>query len=292
MIFAVSAAQAQTVQRLIESCRDRVGRPIVEDCLAARGKTADFDACREEASPQVRGCLQDRMADTPARLSRQVAIAHCRQSVGRGIVDACMQKRGVSADLGSCRRKAVSNVRACVRSGMIASFGRARVRSRHSVLPHHGGSTSRQELYAWWDGNGQSPIMPREGLADGQGLRPKETVSSRQGKASYDGVAFDPSRLRSLTHRRCACGLWHNSPFPPHANTTQTQPHRQRRSRSGDAMGHGCCPTSNPWRTMQSRACATDVSAITCLFARGNEHLARIGRRELETIFGVYRIFL
>ena len=127
MVFAVSPAQAQTVQRLIESCRDRIGRPLVEDCLAARGKTADFDACREEASPQVRGCVQDRMADIPARLSRQVAIAHCRQSVGRGIVDACMQKRGVSADLGSCRRKAVSNVRACVRSGMIASFGRARV---------------------------------------------------------------------------------------------------------------------------------------------------------------------
>jgi hypothetical protein len=117
--FAAAPALAQSVQTLVEQCRDTQGRAMVQACLARRGKSADWEACRETASPQVRACVQDH-GRTDA------AIVHCRQTVGRSIVDACMKRRGLVSDLEGCRDRAAPTVQACVRQGLIVAFGQAR----------------------------------------------------------------------------------------------------------------------------------------------------------------------
>ena len=53
------------------------------------------------------------------------AIAHCRDTVGRPAVHACLQAQGHAVVFESCRTKASPSVRACVRSTMISTFGRA-----------------------------------------------------------------------------------------------------------------------------------------------------------------------
>jgi|RhiMethySRZTD1v2_1073278.scaffolds.fasta_scaffold1096236_1 hypothetical protein len=117
--FATAPVLAQGVQALVEQCRDTQGRPMVQACLASRGKGADWEACRETAGPQVRACAQERGRT-------EGAIVHCRQTVGRSIVDACMQRRGLTFDLEGCRERAAPTVQACVRQGLIVAFGQAR----------------------------------------------------------------------------------------------------------------------------------------------------------------------
>lgn len=120
MCFTAAPALAQSVQALVEQCRDAQGRPIVQACLATRGMSADWEACRATASPHVQACARER-GRTDA------AIVHCRQTVGRSIVDACMKRRGQASALEACRERAAPTVQACVRQGLVASFGQARI---------------------------------------------------------------------------------------------------------------------------------------------------------------------
>ena len=117
-------ALGSTFERTIERCRDKIGRPIVQACLGGRGRGAAYDVCREEASPQVLACVQKAMIATSGRGDIQLAMEHCRQTVGRPIVQACMKSGGNGAALEACRTQASPRVRACVREGLIAAYGR------------------------------------------------------------------------------------------------------------------------------------------------------------------------
>ena len=61
-------------------------------------------------------------------LSKEQAIANCRESVGRPIVMACMQRAGGGeANFARCRETAVPKVKACVVAALNAANGRANV---------------------------------------------------------------------------------------------------------------------------------------------------------------------
>ncbi|MCJ9735510.1 tetratricopeptide repeat protein, partial [Bradyrhizobium sp. PRIMUS42] len=65
-----------------------------------------------------------------AALTKEAAIENCRMTVGRPIVQACMQAQGgrkAGADLEGCRAKASPQVRACVMAALNAANGRANV---------------------------------------------------------------------------------------------------------------------------------------------------------------------
>jgi hypothetical protein len=119
-------ALASTFERAIEHCRDAVGLPIVQACLSGRGNGAEFEACRARASPAVRACVQKTMLATRGRADLQQAIVHCRQTVGRPLVQTCMNTQGKGPELEECRKDATPRVRACVRERMIAAYGRAK----------------------------------------------------------------------------------------------------------------------------------------------------------------------
>ena len=65
-----------------------------------------------------------------AALTKEAAIENCRMTVGRPIVQACMQagggRRG-GANLEACRAKASPKVKACVMAALNAANGRANV---------------------------------------------------------------------------------------------------------------------------------------------------------------------
>ncbi|MET4797516.1 CHAT domain-containing protein [Bradyrhizobium sp. LB11.1] len=61
-----------------------------------------------------------------AALTKEAAIEHCRMSVGRPIVQACMRAGG-GANLEACRATATPKVRACVMAALNAANGRANV---------------------------------------------------------------------------------------------------------------------------------------------------------------------
>jgi CHAT domain-containing protein len=62
-----------------------------------------------------------------AGLSIEAAREHCRMSVGRPIVQACMRAGGGAGDREACRAKASPQVHACVMAALNAANGRANV---------------------------------------------------------------------------------------------------------------------------------------------------------------------
>ena len=70
-------------------------------------------------------------SDRASALSQEQARENCRQTVGRPIVQACMQGKGGGGDreanLAACRAGATPRVRACVQAAMNAANGRANV---------------------------------------------------------------------------------------------------------------------------------------------------------------------
>lgn len=65
-----------------------------------------------------------------AALTKEAAIENCRMTVGKPIVQACMQAQGgrrAGADIEGCRAKASPQVRACVMAALNAANGRANV---------------------------------------------------------------------------------------------------------------------------------------------------------------------
>jgi hypothetical protein len=126
LLGAAEPALGSTFERTIERCRDRIGRPIVQACLGDRGKGAAYEACRGEASPKVRACVQKAMIASSGRGNIEQAMEHCRQTVGRPIVEACLKNGGNGAAVEACRTQASPRVRACVRAGLIAAYGRTR----------------------------------------------------------------------------------------------------------------------------------------------------------------------
>jgi hypothetical protein len=122
----VEPALALDFQRAIEHCRDNIGLPIVQSCLYARGEGTEFEGCRANASPNVRACVQKTMIASRGRADVQRAIEHCRQTVGRPIVESCMRARSKSAQFEACRIEATPKVRACVHESMGAALGRGR----------------------------------------------------------------------------------------------------------------------------------------------------------------------
>ncbi|HTO59893.1 MAG TPA: CHAT domain-containing tetratricopeptide repeat protein [Bradyrhizobium sp.] len=60
-------------------------------------------------------------------LTKEAAIEHCRMTVGKPIVMACMQASGGRAGLEDCRAKAKPKVVACVMAALNAANGRANV---------------------------------------------------------------------------------------------------------------------------------------------------------------------
>lgn len=65
-----------------------------------------------------------------AALTKEAAIENCRMTIGKPIVQACMQAQGsrkAGADIAGCRAKAKPQVRACVLAALNAANGRANV---------------------------------------------------------------------------------------------------------------------------------------------------------------------
>ncbi|MGY4235492.1 CHAT domain-containing protein [Bradyrhizobium sp. USDA 4449] len=65
-----------------------------------------------------------------AALTKEAALETCRMSVGKPIVQACMQAQGgrkAGADIEGCRAKAKPQVRACVLAALNAANGRANI---------------------------------------------------------------------------------------------------------------------------------------------------------------------
>jgi len=108
---AHSGASAQ------KECRATVGGPIVRACVRSKlqhvgGKRHDHVlACRADATPAVRACVERTVPHI---------VAHCRETVGRPMVQACVQKR-IQQEGGSprqfvehCRMSMSWALRACV----------------------------------------------------------------------------------------------------------------------------------------------------------------------------------
>ena len=65
-----------------------------------------------------------------AALTKEAAIENCRMTVGKPIVQACMQAQGgrrAGADIEGCRAQANPKVHACVIAALNAANGRANV---------------------------------------------------------------------------------------------------------------------------------------------------------------------
>ena len=115
--FTSERATAASASQTIESCRATIGRPVVRACIQQKLQSEGgfpqqhLPGCRATASPAVRSCFQTAMKDV---------IAGCRNSVGKPIVEACVQARIASEgrffieQVQECRKSAFGPVRACV----------------------------------------------------------------------------------------------------------------------------------------------------------------------------------
>ena len=129
--FLTSAGVMSPLQAAVHSgasavreCRATVGRPIVQACVRLKVRheggrpRAHVQACRTDAIPAVRACIQRTVPHL---------VEHCRQTVGRPMVKACVQDR-MQSDGGppdrfveQCRLSISWAVRACVWRSAAAS---------------------------------------------------------------------------------------------------------------------------------------------------------------------------
>jgi hypothetical protein len=128
-VMASHPASAFSFDEAIERCRQTVGRPIVKACMWSRrwdvtGQSggADLNACKAWATPRVRACVRTAMTAAFGRAKVERTIEHCKQTLGRPIVKACMTglrdgaiATNPAAALEACRARATPQVRSCVR---------------------------------------------------------------------------------------------------------------------------------------------------------------------------------
>jgi hypothetical protein len=92
---------------------------------------ADSVACRHRRTRTLLAVFLGALIVGPATASAfsfSRTVVHCRQTVGRPIVQACMVgsfewARDRAAALAACRTRASPRVRACVQRAMIAAYG-------------------------------------------------------------------------------------------------------------------------------------------------------------------------
>jgi hypothetical protein len=115
--LAQTAHARHTGASATKECRETVGRPIVHACVRSKlqhvgGKRHHHvPACREDARPAVRACIERTVPHV---------VAYCRKTVGRPMVRACVQNR-IQREGGppgqfveGCRMSISWAVRACV----------------------------------------------------------------------------------------------------------------------------------------------------------------------------------
>jgi hypothetical protein len=94
------AASAHSGASAMAHCRATVGAPIVRACVQSKIRHSggmrrhDIATCRQDARPAVRVCVQRTVPHI---------VEHCRMSVGRPMVQACVRDR-VQRDGGPGRR--------------------------------------------------------------------------------------------------------------------------------------------------------------------------------------------
>jgi hypothetical protein len=121
LAFVITMVPPQAVAHsgasAVKECRMTVGKPIVQACVRSRvqhqgGKPRNYvRACRTDATPAVRACVQRTVPHL---------VEHCRNTIGRPMVQACVRDR-VQSDGGPpgrfvepCRLSISWAVRACV----------------------------------------------------------------------------------------------------------------------------------------------------------------------------------
>lgn len=130
VVMMPQPAVAHSGASAVMECRSTVGRPIVQACVRSKlqhegGQPRDHvRGCRVDAIPAVRACIQRTVPHF---------VEHCRQTVGRPMVQACvrsrMQREGGPGNrfVEQCRLSISWAVRACVwRSSAATPMGEGR----------------------------------------------------------------------------------------------------------------------------------------------------------------------
>ena len=83
-IAGAQSAQALTIEEARERCRESVGRPTVQQCMHSHGygkgnnssssAETQREACREQARPKVKACVEKMMAAAHGRSNTAVAL--------------------------------------------------------------------------------------------------------------------------------------------------------------------------------------------------------------------------
>jgi hypothetical protein len=124
-IFPQTSNARHSGASAVKECRATVGRPIVLACVGSKlqhvggQRQRHIPACRADAAPAVRACVERTVPHI---------VAHCRETVGRPMVQACVQNR-IQKQGGSprqfvdgCRMSISWAIRACVlRTARIAT---------------------------------------------------------------------------------------------------------------------------------------------------------------------------
>src|SRR5262249_11849870 len=72
--ICLEQASALTQEQAVENCRATVGKPIVQACMPAPGKGGNLEACRAQATPKVRACVQAALNAANGRANVPVAV--------------------------------------------------------------------------------------------------------------------------------------------------------------------------------------------------------------------------
>src|SRR5436309_3007872 len=73
-LVGAEPASALTIEQARENCRATVGRPIVQACMRGSA-TKNIEACRAQATPKVRACVQATMQKAHSRANASIKPA-------------------------------------------------------------------------------------------------------------------------------------------------------------------------------------------------------------------------
>jgi tetratricopeptide (TPR) repeat protein len=154
-------SHAATFEQIVASCRESVGRPIVQACMRAQGGAGDLEACRAKAGPAVRSCVQKEVAKQAAKKPPPAAPV---------VRETASKDAAVAAPAGFVAPpRTIADITAILEQEKPDPAKIAKLRADADAAPPKGGSPAALSQFYYDRGNARAVLgKTREALADGE----------------------------------------------------------------------------------------------------------------------------
>jgi CHAT domain-containing protein/tetratricopeptide (TPR) repeat protein len=185
---------AATFEQIQQSCRETVGRPIVQACMQAQPRgTGNLEACRTQATPAVRACIQKEMSKIAATKAAPAAPI---------VKDAAKETGEVAPAVFVAPPRTIADITAILDQEKPDPAKLAKLRADADAEPARGLSKTALAQFYYDRGNARAALgRTRDALADAeksleiaQGGEFRQVIRIRQFVGMQHNALGDPKK--------------------------------------------------------------------------------------------------